>query len=102
MPASIAAASSRVSGVVRSTPLTAPTNTGWIWRIETMGASKCVRRFYENVPARQEPACSKHQCNSRNQQHDQHDLPECGFIEPDIEPQAEPGAAGQRRQAGDE
>src|SRR4030095_8523478 len=53
MPASIAAACSRVSGFVRSTPETSPTNTGWIWRIDSMGASKgSLRGFYENASHR--------------------------------------------------
>src|SRR5882672_9798560 len=36
MPASMAATSSRESGLPRSTPDTSPTNTGWICRIETV------------------------------------------------------------------
>src|ERR1043165_1167283 len=51
MPASSAATSSRVSGWRRSTPETSPTNTGWIWRIESMAISQeagAVAKYYPN------------------------------------------------------
>src|SRR5262249_61136555 len=35
MPASMAATASGVSGLLMSTPVTSPTKTGWIWRIES-------------------------------------------------------------------
>src|ERR1700752_4785301 len=98
MPASIAATSSRVSGLVGATPLPSPTNTGWIWRIETMGASELFVRILGECADPARGACSEHQCNSRNQQHDQYDIPECVFIEPAIELQAKPCAGEQRRQ----
>src|SRR5215470_18814930 len=35
MPASMAATASGVSALLMSTPVTSPTKTGWIWRIES-------------------------------------------------------------------
>ena len=51
MPASMAATSSFVRGLLMSTPDTSPTNTGWIWRIETgMRCLHCVRPPLDGRP----------------------------------------------------
>ena len=47
MPASTAATSSRDSGLVTSIPDTSPTNTGWIWRIETLIAVSSSAKDFE-------------------------------------------------------